>query len=536
MHRDPGEAGDVHDRRRVVKERRRRSVVGHDQWDEGDWQGAYSSNDRLAAAVERLGALDDAGRQLVEDQFYLLSKSDPQFVPDDEVRPDHLDNLHVLREVSKLAEFEDLRRFSRGNPTVAGDATLALLKDLETFMDRVASRRALRDAATEAARQQYDQEPKVDPEGDIDEQVEALEAEEGGEPEPDDDGSDDDEGDGEQQQTGEVSLEEMVSEIEEAAQEDTTSLIGSLARTMRHIVDAARRQNEMTDRFGIDPGHLQRVDAARRIELARRFNNPRMARISDLIGRIRNMALGDQAKVDHWSTSEHVGITEGRELPLVLPHELVALRHPTRRRLFYRAFAEGRLRMHETTGVERLGRGGILVLEDGSGSMSGSREEWAKAVMYTLMHFARRGRRRFHLIHFGARGELYELGFDKPSSYTPDRVLDAGEIFFNGGTDFVTPIERGVEVLAEEFRNTRRCNGDMVLVTDGECSVGDRWLQWLAGEKQRLGFRIWGVSIGHGKGAIRQTLIDVCDGRVASISDFTSGADAMNVFRGIRRR
>lgn len=169
--------------------------------------------------------------------------------------------------------------------------------------------------------------------------------------------------------------------------------------------------------------------------------------------------------------------------------------------------------------------------EDGSSSMGGDRELWAKAVMGALLDIARRQKRIFRLIHFGSPGLIVEINFEKPSDYTVDRVLDAFELFMNSGTDFATPLNKAVEYLKIEHRDTGRVSADIVFVTDGECSVTDQFQSWFQEEKDRLGFTLWGVNIGGPKTS--EPLYSLADGKVCGVSDLLSGEEIRSVFRGI---
>lgn len=94
-----------------------------------------------------------------------------------------------------------------------------------------------------------------------------------------------------------------------------------------------------------------------------------------------------------------VGI--GNDLSRVLPAELVQLRHPLMKGEFKPRFIEGKLMQYELKGTEKQGKGPIIVCCDNSGSMSGDREVWSKAVALALLEVATMQKRAFVCIHFG---------------------------------------------------------------------------------------------------------------------------------------
>ncbi len=53
-----------------------------------------------------------------------------------------------------------------------------------------------------------------------------------------------------------------------------------------------------------------------------------------------------------------------------------------------RRFSEQNLLQYDLRGTEPTQRGGILIAEDGSGSMAGEREIWAKAIGLALLKIA----------------------------------------------------------------------------------------------------------------------------------------------------
>ena len=93
----------------------------------------------------------------------------------------------------------------------------------------------------------------------------------------------------------------------------------------------------------------------------------------------------------------------GAELSRLLPHELLALRHPILRRDFTRRFVEAELLQYALRAVEEKGKGPMIVCLDGSSSMAGDKEIWSKAVSLTLLDIAQRQRRLFRSICFAVR-------------------------------------------------------------------------------------------------------------------------------------
>ena len=82
--------------------------------------------------------------------------------------------------------------------------------------------------------------------------------------------------------------------------------------------------------------------------------------------------------------------------------------------------------------------------------------------------------RKFVLIHFSGKEELRTDRF-LPGQYTADDLLSAAEHFFDGGTDFETPIREALRLMNEEAFE----NADILFITDGQCSISDEMAEQL---------------------------------------------------------
>lgn len=327
----------------------------------------------------------------------------------------------------------------------------------------------------------------------------------------------------------------------EQAGEDFEREMNGIKATMRgHISDmlnkaeeAARESNEIAMTWGMEPGELQRLPAKERMDLAKRLNNEKFRRVAKLFGPMRNMMLSEQQRKVIHTNEEVYDVTIGNDLGRVLPQEIINLRPGSPTRLdFLRRFTEGKLLQYDLQGQEKLAKGAIIFCEDGSGSMSGERELWAKAVMLCLLHLARQQKRAFHLIHFSGPGQYLHIGFEKPQDFTLERILDAAETFYGGGTDFATPMKQAMGLLQTEHSATGRVKADVVFVTDDECWVTEDFMQEYLDFMHKVQSTTWGISV---SGADRRegALNTMTEGKVATIKDFFTGEDIRHIFRGV---
>jgi uncharacterized protein with von Willebrand factor type A (vWA) domain len=109
-------------------------------------------------------------------------------------------------------------------------------------------------------------------------------------------------------------------------------------------------------------------------------------------------------------------------------------------------------------------------------------------------------------------------------------IIDYAEFFFGGGTDFMAPLSRALQLLQEEEKEKGFVEGDIVFATDGMCYVRDDWLEKFKAEQERLQFTVWGILIG-GHSRKSEPLWTICDGKVFTIQDLLTGEEIREMFR-----
>ncbi len=282
-------------------------------------------------------------------------------------------------------------------------------------------------------------------------------------------------------------------------------LTAELERTLAEL-DTARDDAEQWSTL---LGGGQRSPATAPLDLGHRLaRNDKLRRMAQLVGRMRTTARALRRTLYERDTGEVFAIDRGDAISRLLPSELLSLRQPLLRRDFRRRLLEGELLLYALRGPDRRGRGPMVVCLDGSSSMAGDKEIWAKAVTLTLLDIAARQRRPFRSICFAAADTpLQVLDLTPRQRFTPDlqQVFALAEYFPGGGTDFQKPLDAALACL----RADRRRRGDIVFITDGECRVDAGWLRAFQEEKTRLGFGVFSV------------LIDVGPSSVAAVSGFS---------------
>jgi uncharacterized protein with von Willebrand factor type A (vWA) domain len=308
---------------------------------------------------------------------------------------------------------------------------------------------------------------------------------------------------------------EVAREVASRADEAKKRLEAEALEVAAALDDAA----DEAEQWGRALGARGSGSASRSLELGRRLaRNPKLRKLSALLGRMREHALALRHRLFERPTEEVYDVETGRDLARLLPQELLGLRHPVLRRDWRRRYAEGELLQYRLRGDEERGRGPMIVCLDTSASMAGDKELWSKAVSLTLLDIARRERRRFRAILFSSpETGLYTLDLNRGERYASDLqgALDLADYFAGGGTDFEHPLDAAVDCLG----SSRLRRGDVVLITDGECRVSEEWKRSFLEEKKRLDFSLYAILIDVG-GSTVETLAELAD-RISRVSELT---------------
>lgn len=272
------------------------------------------------------------------------------------------------------------------------------------------------------------------------------------------------------------------------------NLQGALAKATRRAVQAAGDEAQDLQgqllQWGLDPATLQTMPLGDRLTMARDLMHPNFRRLSELIGRLRNLARARQGGALRHLRDEYFQVTQGNDLSRVLPIELAALTDPTRTLDFGRRFLEGQLAQYDVRPIQRNGHGPILCAIDCSRSMSGSPIEWASAVGLALMDTARRQKRDFGAVFFNTTIAA-EFLFPKGKAL-PSEILRFAQVGADGGTNFEAPLQWAMN----QMQTARFKNADITLITDGVDRISEAFLQTLQTQKRLWGFRIFSILIG----------------------------------------
>jgi uncharacterized protein with von Willebrand factor type A (vWA) domain len=300
-------------------------------------------------------------------------------------------------------------------------------------------------------------------------------------------------------------------------QEAETRFRGEALKVTRDLDDAAQEAESWSRALG---GGDNKSAPGRQIELGKHLaGNEKLKKLARMVGRMRDQALALRRKIFERTNEEMFEVGIGSEVSRLLPHELLTLNHPVLRKDFARRFVDNELLLYSLRGIEEKGKGPVVVCLDGSSSMMGDKEIWAKALTLTLLEIARRQRRMFRVLCFSsAETPLQTFDLNPRERYSVDMgtVMKLAEYFPGGGTDFETPLNAALDCL----RQARFKRGDIVFITDGECQVSPEWANNFRAEKEAMGFSLFSILIDVGSNSLG-TLKEFSD-KITTVSRLTS--------------
>ncbi len=235
----------------------------------------------------------------------------------------------------------------------------------------------------------------------------------------------------------------------------------------------------------------QKMDLARQL-----LHSPRLQQIARMCGRMKEIAMHVQRTKTTHAPDEIAGIRLGDDLALVLPSEFSRLAEPSLEDGFYADYTQQKLIQYEVRSYKKQGQGPIILALDESGSMSGERDTWAKAVTLAFLLIAGRQKRDMTVLHFSGPGNLTIHQFPQGRATTGE-IVTCMEHFFGGGTVFDGWMTEALHRVNAAQHN----KADVICVTDGVAGISPAieaaWQQ----ARQEREMRAYGVLIGSQEGA-----------------------------------
>ena len=221
-------------------------------------------------------------------------------------------------------------------------------------------------------------------------------------------------------------------------------------------------------------------------------NNHKIKELAQKMGRAYiSEEKKKQTKIPQASKSEVHGTHRSDDVMRILPSELLNLEDEDLEMLFYARLLEKQLLTYElqgtthvvgeTTETEKQRTGPVVACLDTSGSMQGQPMLKAKALLLAIANILQQENRSLHVLLFGASGQIREfsmLGKNEAAGLL--QFLQQG---FGGGTDFETPLQRALDIIASQKDYQK---ADVLMISDGDCQLSPTFMKHFSVQKQVL--------------------------------------------------
>jgi uncharacterized protein with von Willebrand factor type A (vWA) domain len=268
---------------------------------------------------------------------------------------------------------------------------------------------------------------------------------------------------------------------------DPDTLRWAIRRSLKKGLEEAQDAKQAVETFGREEGGIKRIPITEQFRLADLLGkNPKIKQIVKMLGRMRLEALSiKRSRITHSATVRRGVETVGIEgIDRVLPDELAALAIGEEgEKLFLKKLLDEDLLAYNYKNPVDETHGPILIAVDGSGSMAGPKEIWAKALAIATILQAKKEKRKSHGVIFGAsEKEIFDIDVD--------RLEDLATASFHMGTNFGPPLTWA----KDHFRENPRA--DFLFITDGICNLeSDKRTEFIQA-KSRSGAKCYSVLIG----------------------------------------
>lgn len=515
-------------------------AISHDKWDKRKASDIAAELVDFQQASNELYKVAKTGHEALRDTLLALFKVSPQLRDPKEVRPSFLINHRIEQEMMELPEYQKLHGTTRGDSVAAGLACVDLEPELEVLFDKLQEQQkqseALEDMLGEAG----------DLADDLDEMMAAAAAAAAaGEEEEAKNYQDQMEAIQEQLEALRKQIEEGTSELEDGLDKAQPEMKAALKEAMSDAQSNAEALASF-DSWSLQPGALKKMNPQARIALSKKLQTPKFKRMAEIIGRMQSMALAEQINKTNWAQEEIFDVTLGSDLTKMIPNEIIAMSDDDLVWDWMHRWIEGNLQEYALRGTETVQRGGIVSAEDGSGSMNGEREIWAKAINLALLKIATMQHRSFTCIHFGGVGQYILFEFDTSGNELKlkmtygkqvkeysgvEAVIEFADKSMSSGTDFVTPMSVAIDCMQKEFDEKGVTESDFIFLTDGECGVPPQFLEDFKKKQAELDFKVYGVAVCTNPKS--EPLNTICDGQVASVQEIADLSNMKPIFGSI---
>ena len=470
-----------------------RNVIIHDKLDKLFFSKIEDAG-LIQETTEKASGKTKLAEELVQDAFFSLYKYKPELAS--VVAEEALPHREAFSKAFELKEFKELRASTRLDVLASGVATATLVPrllellpdDLKEKQNELAEARdqhkqiglqivGLKELIQQASGQRKHQ---------LQQQLMKLQS---------------------QSSQLQQKIQKLSKEVKDLTAKYSKQITLAMRKASKEAKEKAKDVSQLLS-WGMEPGEPETLENLKeKMEVARKLmKDEKLQKIIKMAGRYRRLALSIKKQKIREAVSEVYTIKMNSDLKRALPSELVKVAVPELKPLFLMDLINGKILSYELKGKERVGRGPVIVLIDNSGSMSGYKEVWSKAVALGIFAACFDEGRKFIGVHFSSRHDpLIEVEILPRTNKIPQRIYRFISTFIGGGTDFEKPLNRAVELMGELPK------ADVILITDGICAVSDEWLKRFLNTKRELDFKVLSIVVGQPGACTDETLLKFSD-------------------------
>lgn len=250
------------------------------------------------------------------------------------------------------------------------------------------------------------------------------------------------------------------------------------------LKESEEKNNDMSTLAGTVSGPGSKLaDLKQKKDLAQRLsNNKTLRKLAKKLGALKQTwAERKRAKKHKANYDSIVGVKFSDDLTRAFPVETALAGTEQGRALFALKYAHKSLLTKDyTASTNNLGKGPIVLYIDVSGSMSGEREVWSKAIALVVTEQAIKENRTVYINLFDTRiDSTIEI---KPNKTGLNEILDFVATWtLGGGTSFNAVIGHALDKGCKDAR------ADVLMITDGCADLSDAFVTRLKAFKQTTG-------------------------------------------------
>lgn len=496
-----------------------KSVIDHDKFDFMEYSKVYDKSPRMQA-TDKIGSEEYVGfGELMKDAFFSLYKISPEIKSEDKIAPGYEFNREQISKFMETKEYQETRLVSQMNEFSSAIGSMSFANEL---VQQMKENSELNEALKEANDGLVARKNAEDLQGVLEGLEGLIQASR-------------DQGNKRKTKKYESEYQATKLNLEEAQelarqkakiasdqmQAHQSAMRQAVKRAAEKEITEVYETSDVIEAWGIGGEGFERLPVEQKFELAQTITrSKKFKQMAELVGRFRNLARAQQkSKLKHSQPELH-GIEIGRDIQRLLPFEMVTAGTEETKPLFYKKFMANSFLQYSLKTKEKSARGPVIVLIDVSGSTKGAIEEYEKAVALGLREITIKQRRAFAVVFFSdANHELKTIEF-APKEYDPLKVMDLAGYFEGGGTNFERPLRKGMELLQKSDYK----NGDLVLLTDGQCTISPEFEKEFMGIKKSKGFRVFSIVINTGMNSV--TGVKVFSDMVLTLSQLSSDVAA----------